>query len=181
MQIDREEFERLVLEQLDFLYRVALRLARDSHQAEDLVQEACFRAIRSRESFQMSPTGIRPWLVQILRNAFLTKAGRESRQPRLAEDDALEAAAGPSADGPPESPFPITEQMDQELARAVQTLPEEYRTVLMLWALEDFSYQEIADALKIPIGTVMSRLHRARGKLNEQLKDYAKREGIRRD
>jgi RNA polymerase sigma-70 factor (ECF subfamily) len=182
MQTNREEFERLVLEQLDFLYRVALRLARDSHQAEDLVQEACFRAIRSRESFQMSPGGIRPWLVQILRNAFLTRAGRESRQPRLAEDEALEAAAGPANDTA-QSDFrlPVSEYMDQELARAVQTLPEEYRTVLMLWALEDFSYQEIADALKIPIGTVMSRLHRARAKLTEQLKDFAKREGIRRE
>ena len=181
MQTDREEFERLVLEQLDFLYRVALRLARDSHQAEDLVQEACFRAIRSRESFQMSPSGIRPWLVQILRNAFLTRAGREARQPRLAEDEALEAAAGPADAVPADLHLPVSEYMDQELARAVQALPEEYRTVLMLWALEDFSYQEIADALKIPIGTVMSRLHRARGKLTEQLKDFAKREGIRRE
>ncbi len=181
MQIDRAEFERLVLEQLDFLYRVALKLARDSNKAEDLVQEACYRAIRSRESFQMSPGGIRPWLVQILRNAFLTRATREARQPRLAEDDALENAAGPVAGSPPELSFHISEHMDQEVAHAVQALPEEYRTVLMLWALEDFSYQEIADALNIPLGTVMSRLHRARSKLTQQLKDYAKREGIRRE
>ncbi len=181
MQTDRAEFERLILEQLDFLYRVALKLAHDTNQAEDLVQEACYRAIRSRESFQMSPAGIRPWLVQILRNAFLTRATRESRQPRLAEDEALESAAGPVPASPPELSFHIGEHMDQEVARAVQALPEEYRTVLMLWALEDFSYQEIADALKIPIGTVMSRLHRARSKLTQQLQDYAKREGIRRE
>ena len=171
----------MVLEQLDFLYRVALKLARDSHQAEDLVQEACFRAIRSRESFQMSPGGIRPWLVQILRNAFLTRATRESRQPRPAEDEALENAAGPVVDTPSDLNFKISEHMDQEVAKAVQALPEEYRTVLMLWALEDFSYQEIAQALNIPIGTVMSRLHRARSRLTKQLQDYAKREGIRRE
>src|SRR5512133_1950185 len=137
MQTDRAEFERMVLEQLDFLYRVALKLARNPHQAEDLVQEACFRAIRSRESFQMSPGGIRPWLVQILRNAFLTRATRESRQPRLAEDQALENAAGHGTDAPSDLSFPITEQMDQEVASALEALPEEYRTVLMLWALED--------------------------------------------
>jgi len=71
--------------------------------------------------------------------------------------------------------------MDQQLKRAFETLPEEYRTVMQLWAIEELSYKEISDALEIPLGTVMSRLHRARQRLSEQLKDFAVREGIIRE
>ena len=81
---------------------------------------------------------------------------------------------------PPQPSEDYSQYMDEELVRAMDSLPEEYRTVLVLWALEDFTYQEIADALEVPIGTVMSRLHRARAKLSSQLGEYARREGITR-
>ena len=71
--------------------------------------------------------------------------------------------------------------MDEQLVRAIESLTPQYQVVLMLWAVEEFSYKEIADAVGIPIGTVMSRLHRARQKLSEQLRDYALREGIVRE
>ena len=177
MKLPRDEFERLVLEQLDTLYRIALRLTRNPHRAHDLVQEACYRAIRSSETFDMPPAGMRPWLVRILRNTFLTGIQHESRQPEAASDQSLDLLSL----GRNENPLlklELSEQMDQELVRAMDGLPEEYRTVLVLWALEDFSYQEIADSLQIPMGTVMSRLHRARGRLARQLRAYALREGI---
>jgi RNA polymerase sigma-70 factor (ECF subfamily) len=71
--------------------------------------------------------------------------------------------------------------MDQQLKRAFESLPEEYQTAMHLWAIEELSYKEIADALEIPLGTVMSRLHRARARLSEQLKEFATREGVIRE
>jgi RNA polymerase sigma-70 factor (ECF subfamily) len=182
MKVSREEFEQLAVEQLDTLYRLALRLTGKQADAEDLVQEAYYRAIRSWESFDLQQAGIRPWLVRILRNTFLTKAQRESRQPNAIDSEILEATAGSALppDARPWSPE-LAEGMDEELVHAMESLPEEYRTTMVLWALEDFSYQEIAQALEIPIGTVMSRLHRARAKLAEKLAAYARREGIQRE
>jgi RNA polymerase sigma-70 factor (ECF subfamily) len=181
MKPTREQFEQMVLEQLDVLYRVALRLTHKSDQADDLVQEACYRAIRSWESFDLQTGGIRPWLIRILRNTFLSRLERETRQPVATDDVILENALVASNSLPQGNFAAISEQMDQELVRALDRLPEEYRTVMVLWALEEFSYQEIADALEIPLGTVMSRLHRARARLAEQLEGYAKREGIQRE
>lgn len=180
MALSKDEFRQLIIEQLDTLYRVALRLTRNPDDAQDLVQEACYRAMRSQHTFKLTPGGMRPWLVRILRNSFLTKVGREIRQPDAIPSENLELAPEkPSGAGivPPN----FTDYMDQELVRALDALPEEYRTVLVLWALEEFSYQEIADSLEIPIGTVMSRLYRARAKLTEALKEYARREGITRE
>lgn len=182
MKIDRDQFEKLALEQLDTLYRVALRLCRKPADAEDLVQEAYFRAFRSYDSFDLQRQGIRPWLVRILRNIFLTRVQRETRQPAAREQEFLETAPDrPISNASAPWSSQLAQQMDQELVRAMDELPEQYRTVMALWALEDFSYQEIADALEIPIGTVMSRLHRARTRLATQLAEYAAREGIKRE
>lgn len=181
MKPARDEFERLVLEQLDLLYRIGLRLTHRPEQAEDLVQEACYRAIRSRDHFDLQAGTIRPWLVRILRNTFLTRLARESRQPASADGQTLEFVAQVPETSPPGDFAHLAQHMDQELVRALDMLPEEYRTVMLLWAIEDFSYQEIADALEIPIGTVMSRLYRARTKLTQQLQEYARSEGILRE
>ncbi len=179
MPIPREQFDRDLLTHLDALYRIALRLARNPLLAEELVQEASYRAIRSAHTYDPSAGGMKPWLVRILRNTFLTRLEREGKQPQAVEEQTLEASKVAPAALPTGRNF--SEYMDQELVRALDLLPEEYRTVLMLWAIEDFTYQEIADALEVPIGTVMSRLHRARGKLVEQLGDFARREGILRE
>ncbi len=182
MKIPRDQFEKLVLDQLDTLYRVALRLSHRHELAEDLVQDTCFRALRAYESFDMQPVGIRPWLIRILRNLFLTRVQREAKQPASRDQELLETAPDrpPGHTAAPWSPQ-LAQSMDQELVAAMDRLPEQYRTVLVLWALEDFSYQEIADSLEIPIGTVMSRLFRARARLAADLQDYAKREGIKRE
>ena len=175
-----EQFEKLALEQLDTLYRIARRLARDPSRAEDLVQETYLRAVRARETFDLQSHGIRPWLLRIMHNVHVSRAEREGRQPAAIEDEQLESATGSRAATPPYDPSTF-DGMDQQLVRAIEGLAAEYQVVLMLWAVEELSYKEIASAVGIPIGTVMSRLHRARQKLSEQLRNYAKREGIIRE
>jgi RNA polymerase sigma-70 factor (ECF subfamily) len=190
----REQFEKLALEQLDTLYRIARRLARDPQRAEDLVQETYLRAVRARDTFDLQAHGIRPWLLRIMHNVHVSRAEREGRQPAAIGDEQLESAGaggtygggggshghGGYAAPPPYDQFSF-EGMDQQLVRAIEGLAAEYQIVLILWAVEELSYKEIAVAVGIPIGTVMSRLHRARQKLSEQLRNYAKREGIIRE
>jgi len=175
-----EQFEQLALEQLDLLYRIARRLTRDPVGAEDLVQETYVRALRARDTFDLQAHGIRPWLLRIMHNVHVSRSEREGRQPSSVEDEQLESGSG-SGRGP--EPFDIStfQGMDQQLVKAIESLAPEYQVVLILWAVEEFSYKEIAQAVDIPIGTVMSRLHRARQKLSEQLRDYAVREGIIRE
>jgi RNA polymerase sigma factor (sigma-70 family) len=129
-----------------------------------------------------------------MHNVHVSRAEREGRQPTAVEDEQLESASaggsyghgghgahgGARATPPPYDQFSF-DGMDQQLVRAIEGLAPEYQIVLMLWAVEELSYKEIAGAVGIPIGTVMSRLHRARQKLSEQLRNYAKREGIIRE
>jgi RNA polymerase sigma-70 factor (ECF subfamily) len=184
MKLPRAEFERLAVEQIDMLYRMARRLSRNVAGAEDLVQETYLRAFKARESFNLQAFGIRPWLLRILYNLYLTRAQRDGRQPVAIEDEHLEAAGGAAGAGG-RAGLPINPKsfdgMDQRLVRAVESLPGEYQAVLLLWAVEEFSYKEISDALEIPMGTVMSRLHRARHRLAGQLHDYAVQERIIRE
>ncbi len=171
MKLDPREFERLALEQIDLLYRVARRLTRDPNRAEDLVQETYLRALRSKDGFNLEEFGMKPWLLRILYNLHVSRSQREGRQPVPLEDLDLAGPDRRSATLPIDSRS--FEGMDEELVRAIDGLSQEYQSVLLLWAVEDFSYKEIADALDIPIGTVMSRLHRVRQKLSEELQDYA--------
>ena len=179
MKPAREQFERLAIEQMDMLYRVAKRLTRNGGQAEDLVQETYVRALGAREGFDLQRYGIRPWLLRIMHNLHLNRAQREGRQPQAVEDDQLESA-GPMDAGLPIDPKSF-ESMDERLVAALDSLQPEYSAVLMLWAVEEFTYREIAEAMEIPIGTVMSRLHRARQRLGEQLRGFAAAEGIIRE
>jgi RNA polymerase sigma-70 factor (ECF subfamily) len=176
MKLEPPEFERLALEQIDMLYRVARRLSRDPNRAEDLVQETYLRALRSRDGFKLEDFGMKPWLLRILYNLHVSRSQREGKQPATVED--LESAGSDRRS----SSLPIDsrsfEGMDEELVRAIDGLSEDYQQVLMLWAVEELSYKEISEALDIPIGTVMSRLHRLRQKLSEELHDYAVEERI---
>jgi RNA polymerase sigma-70 factor, ECF subfamily len=183
MKLKPGEFERLAVAQMDTVYRVARRLARDPSRAEDLVQETYLRAFRSRASFSLEEFGIRPWLLRILYNLHLSKGQREGRQPVAIDEEQLQAAEGrPALD---EGGLPLDlksrEGMDERLVRAIDALPVEYSAPLVMWAVEDLSYREIAHALDVPIGTVMSRLHRARQKLTEALHDLAVEERIIRE
>src|SRR5204863_2185145 len=123
----------------------------------------------------------RPWLVRIMHNLHFSRAGREKKQPMSLEDEQLDAAQQPA--GGEELPLnpDSWEGMDEQLVHALEDLPPDYQTVLLLWAIEEFTYKEIAAALEIPIGTVMSRLYRARQRLSEQLHGYARQQRIIRE
>lgn len=180
MKLPREQFEKLALEQLDLLYRVARRLTRSQDEAGDLVQETFLKALKGARDFDLQEHGMRPWLVRIMHNIHFSRADRAKREPLLMESGPLEEA-GPPAPG---QKFPFQqgfEGMDERLVKALEELAPEYQMVLLLWAVEDFSYKDIAESMEIPIGTVMSRLHRARQRLTELLHDYAVEQGIIRE
>ncbi len=178
MTLPREQFETLAIAEIDTLYRMARRLTHDTNRSDDLVQETFARALRSRDSFKLEEYGIKPWLLRIMYNLHLNRVGREKKQPRSAEDQTLES--NPEVASLPIDPSSF-QAMDEQLVRALDELPEDYRTVMLLWAVEELSYKEISTALDIPMGTVMSRLHRARQRLAEQLRPFATQEGIIRE
>jgi RNA polymerase sigma-70 factor (ECF subfamily) len=174
-----EQFEKLALEQMDTLYRVAKRLTRNPDSASDLVQETFVRALRARDSFELKEYGIRPWLLRIMHNLHYSRSTRESRQPVKVDDEALEATENANTPDAEATLAPLNfDDLDERLAKALETLPVDYQIVLLMWAVDDLSYKEIGKTLDIPIGTVMSRLHRARQKLAQQLRDYALEEGV---
>lgn len=165
-------FESLSLPLFDQLYNFAHWLTQDRAEAEDLVQETYAKALRGFSSFQQG-TNFRAWIFRILRNAFLSsKSGLKTTVP-LEEDNAPVSAHDLST---PETL--LMAQVDRDSVRAALTeLPVHWREVLLLCEVEEMSYQEIAEALGIPIGTVMSRLYRARQGLRSLLQE--KVQGVR--
>lgn len=175
-------FEEIALCHLDVVYRVAQKLCGNAHEAEDLAQETFLRAQASFDRFKLHEFGAKPWLLRILYNVFYNRAGQNQRATTLVADLSLDDFA--AALSHEEIPSLSTGQMDwdnfdDELKLAVESLAPEYRWVILLWALGDLSYKEIAHILGCAMGTVMSRLHRARQQLSEVLAEYAARRGIR--
>lgn len=180
--MERDAFEKLALEHLEAVYRLALQLVRHPDEASDLVQETYLKALRVAERFEEHGGGIRPWLFKILHNVFYTKLAKARRGPFAAD----EMQSAPDDAPGPDEPMPAWdldsldwEHVDERLKAAIEQLRPEYRTVLLLWAVEGLKYREISEVQEIPIGTVMSRLHRARSILTEQLSDLAKETGRR--
>lgn len=170
-------------EHLDGLFGAAMRLTRNSKDAEDLVHDAVTRALRFEDTFHEG-TNLRAWLFRILTNTFINKYRRRVRerellgemerhelQDSIVSDDALEALAHPEKDY-------LSRMVSAEVITALEALSEEYKTVVMLSDVYDFTYQEIADIVGCPIGTVMSRLFRGRQKLKKELYTYAVEQGI---
>jgi RNA polymerase sigma-70 factor, ECF subfamily len=155
-----ELFEELALPLFDSLYNFARWLTADRDEAEDLVQETYAKALRGFASFEPG-TNFRAWMFRILRNTFLTsRTGLKPTVP-LEDDESMET---PMAAGTPESV--LLGNLDQQaLHDAIAELPVAYREVLLLCDVEEMSYREIAESLSVPIGTVMSRLSRARSAL----------------
>ncbi len=173
------EFRRLALEHLEAVHRMAFHLSRNADEAADLTQETYLRAIKAEQTFELREAGIRPWLFKILHNAFYTRVTRQRREPTLTEDLGNESRGGDGDDAPCWDLASLDwEQVDGRLKRAIEQLDERYRVVLLLWAVEGLKYREIADVLSVPLGTVMSRLYRARGQLSHQLTDLAKEHGL---
>jgi RNA polymerase sigma-70 factor (ECF subfamily) len=162
------EFRQQALAHLDTLYNFALRLTKRPPDADDLVQETYLRAFRFAHRFEPG-THLRAWLFQILRNTFLTFYRRETHQPVLLDSDAEDGAAEPAAGDAGADPAVVTAL---DLERALGELPEEFRSVLLLADLEGLALQEIGHVMDIPVGTVKSRLFRARRMVRRRLADY---------
>lgn len=170
---DRESFEAEVLPQLDSLYRLALRLTTDPTRAEDLVQDTVLKAFRSWQRFQPG-TNIRSWLFTILRNTFINEYRRRQREPIPMDLETIEpyATFRGTDEEDPEGTF-FSQIVDGKVLEAIDALPEDFREVLVLSDVENLSYAEIADVLGLPVGTVKSRLFRARRQLQRALYDHA--------
>jgi RNA polymerase sigma-70 factor (ECF subfamily) len=192
MPISRQAFESHVLALLGPLEGVARRLTRNDADAEDLVAETVTRAWRALDSLE-SEAAFRSWIFRILNNTFVSELRRAGARPKLESidcdegaDDEAEFSLFEQVHQPfllwfsnPEQEF-LNKLLREDLERALATLPEEYRIVVVLSDMEEFKYGEIAEMLGIPIGTVRSRLARARGALQKILWEQARDQGLKR-
>jgi len=183
---DPATFAEQAMPYMSGLYAAALRMTRNRSDAEDLVQETYLRAYRGFEGFREG-TNLKAWLYRILTNTFINLYRAKKRRPDEVELDdgagdftlfrrlgGLEAASAAST--------PETEVLegipDSEVKEALEALPEQFRMAVILADVEGFSYKEIAEILGVPIGTVMSRIHRGRRGLQKRLWDYAERNNL---
>jgi RNA polymerase sigma-70 factor (ECF subfamily) len=170
------EFEALLTPILTPAFGTALHLARNRDDAEDLVQEAALRAFRSFHTFQKG-TNFKAWFFRILTNQFLYRYRQKQRQPQMTDlEDASDlymysqtGQAGLHQRSSDPAALVLERLSAEEIAQAVQALPDEYRLVATLYFMEEFSYEQIAEIVERPIGTVRSRLHRARKLLQKAL------------
>lgn len=177
----RREFEQEALVHLDAMYGLALRLSGGNvPRAEDLVQEAILKAYRSWDRFEPG-TNCRAWLMTILRNTFINEFRRQKARPASVDFEQVteRPASGALYEADPEGRL-FDRPLDDEIIRAIDELPEEFRVAVVLADIEGLSYQEMAELLGIPVGTVKSRLFRARRRLQERLYDYAVENGYLR-
>jgi len=164
------EFQRQALEHLNALYNLAVYLTRNGPEAEDLVQETYLRAFRFAHRFQ-SGTNLRAWMFQILRNTFLTFYRHREREPAFLDEGDLDTERetmfhdAPLKDG-------AALEAETDLGRAIARLPEEFRTILILAEFEGLALEEVAEIMGCPVGTVKSRIYRAKERLRGFLKDY---------
>jgi RNA polymerase sigma-70 factor (ECF subfamily) len=176
---DRVRFEEEVLDLADQVYRVARRLVSTREEAEDLVQEAYARAFRSWRSYAPG-TNLRAWLFRILTNLNIDRGRREQRAPDtqpMEEGDYYLYNRLEETTGGAEDEQRVVERLSQDaIVDALSAVPHNYRDVVVLVDIGDFSYQDAAHILDIPIGTVMSRLHRGRRLLKQELAEATVRE-----
>src|SRR5215831_19188210 len=176
------DFDSLAMPYLDSLYNTAYRMTRSAEDAEDLVQETFFKAYKYYDKFEEG-TNLKAWLFKILKNTFINNYRKKKLEPRSVdfaeiEDSFERIVRRDNNDQPsdPESEF-FTGVLDDDVKKALDSLPYDYRMVVVLADLEDFSYKEIAEILDCPVGTVMSRLYRGRKLLEKALLKYARQHG----
>ncbi len=183
-QVPTEDFEAGVLAQLDSLYRTALRLTNNQQEAEDLVQETMLKAFRFADSYQRG-TNLRAWLFRILNTSAINRYRKQASHPpatslpegeefylynRIRDFNGQELSAGAEEEV-------LSRYLDEDVYKALNELPPNFRMAVILADIEGMSYKEIADVLQIPIGTVMSRISRARRQLQKSLWQYAQANG----
>ncbi|MDA8196815.1 MAG: sigma-70 family RNA polymerase sigma factor [Actinomycetota bacterium] len=182
---DQSKFAEDAMIYIDALFSAAMRMTRNSAEAEDLVQETYLKAYRGYGSFQEG-TNLKAWLYRILTNTFINSYRAKKRRPDESDLDEVEdlylyrrlggleaVAAGRSAEEEVLDSF-----TDEDVKAAIEALPEQFRLAVLLSDVEGFSYKEIAEIMDVPIGTVMSRLHRGRKALQKELYQFGANRGM---
>jgi RNA polymerase sigma-70 factor (ECF subfamily) len=182
---DQANFERDAMQFAPQLYSAAMRMTRNPADAEDLVQETFLKAYRAYHTFEEG-TNLKAWLYRILTNTYINKYRKDSRRPSEVDLGAVEdlylyrnIGSEESAEAARSTEERVLDGLvESDIKKAVEDLPENFRLPVLLADLAGFSYKEIADILDIPIGTVMSRLHRGRKAMEKSLWDYAVDRGL---
>jgi len=181
----RDDFHQVALPLLDRVYRAAIYLTKDKSQAEDLVQETYLRAFQSFDKFAPG-TNCKAWLLTILRNLFISQYQQRRRRPEPVVWEEIEqtyeslVAEHERGERSPETLL-FSKVMDHEIEQALRELPEEFCTAIILVDIEELSYEEAAEAMGCPVGTIRSRLSRGRRMLQVALRDYALERGVIRE
>lgn len=178
------DFEAVAMPFVDALYNTAYRMTRNSEDAEDLVQETYLKAYRYYDKFEEG-TNFKAWLFKIMKNTFINNYRRKQNIPPQADfadiEESFESIVSQDAPSQNQTKSPeeelLEDVLDEDVQRALDELPEDYRMVVLLADLEDFSYKEIAEILEVPVGTVMSRLYRGRRRLEKAMLEYAREYG----
>lgn len=182
--IKQSDFQDEMIPHLDALYNFALRLTTDPNDAEDLVQDTVVKAYRFFSSYQKG-TNAKAWLFRILKNSYINNYRKKSKQPHQVDYDEIsqyyESIRSEQSETTDMEDLMYREMLDDDVTKALTELPEDFRTVVLLCDVEGFTYEEIANMLDVPIGTIRSRLHRGRNLLRAQLMTYAEKRGYSQD
>jgi RNA polymerase sigma factor (sigma-70 family) len=170
-------FDKEFMPHIDSMYNFAFRLTNDEDDANDLVQDTYLKAFRFINSFERG-TNAKAWLFRILKNSFINDYRKKSKEPSKVDYQEVETTYNSFEDAETEFTTDlrveaVQDMIGDEVATALNSLPVDFRTVIILCDIEGFTYEEMAKILDIPIGTVRSRLHRARNLLKEKLREYA--------
>lgn len=180
----QQDFKKEMLPHLDAIYNFALRLAADPTDAEDLVQDTMVKAYRFFSSYEKG-TNAKAWLFRILKNSFINRYRKKSKEPNQVDFDEVssyyESIRSDYSDTTDQEELLYRGLLDDDVSSALKALPEDFRTVVLLCDVEGFTYEEIANMLDVPIGTIRSRLHRGRNLLRAALLNYAEKRGFNID
>jgi RNA polymerase sigma-70 factor (ECF subfamily) len=175
------DFEKEAIPHMDSVYNFALRMTGDEDDADDLVQETFLKAFRFFDKFEKG-TNCKAWLFRILKNSFINDYRKQAKEPDKVDYEDIqnfyETIKSDEIEFNHYEHDAFTNLLDDEISKAIKELPEDFRTVIILSDIEGFTYEEIADFVDVPVGTVRSRLHRARKMLYSQLYDYAREKGF---
>lgn len=180
----QEDFNEEILPHLDALYNFGLRLTADPNDTEDLVQDTVVKAYRFFNSYEKG-TNAKAWLFRILKNSYINNYRKKAKKPQEVDYDEVatfyETIRAERTETSDLEDKMFRELIDDDISTALDDIPEDFRTVVLLCDVEDFTYEEIANMLDVPIGTIRSRLHRGRNLLKSQLMDYARKRGYSYD
>lgn len=177
----QSDFRSEMLPHLDAMYNFALRLTMDPTDAEDLVQDTIVKAFRFFNSYEKG-TNAKAWLFRILKNSYINNYRKKSKRPNEVDYDEVstfyESIRADQTDTSDLEVRMYRDMLDDTVTKALEDLPEDFRSVVLLCDVEGFTYEEIANMLDVPIGTIRSRLHRGRNLLRAALESYARKRGF---